>query len=66
MEKVENLILELSIHPRTGLGFPEALKFYEGEVWSRKLNKKDRLVYEIFEEDSQVVVIQTLDHYSDK
>lgn len=65
-EKVENFILELETHPRSGLGFPENLKYYDGEVWSRKINKKDRLVYEIFEVQSKVIVIQTLGHYSDK
>jgi len=44
----------------------EQLKYFDGEIWSRAINKKDRLIYEIFEEDTAVVVIQALGHYNDK
>ena len=66
IKKVAELIKELSEHPRTGTGHPEQLRNYEGEVWSRKLNKKDRLVYEIYDDIIVVVVIQALGHYDDK
>ncbi len=66
MKKVELLFFELEIHPKSGLGSPEHLRNYDGEVWSREVNRKDRLVYEIFEEDSLVIVIQSLGHYDDK
>ncbi len=66
IKKVEEFIKELSEHPRSGTGHPEHLKNYEGEVWSRKVNKKDRLVYEIYEDEIVVVVIQALGHYDDK
>jgi toxin YoeB len=43
------------------------LKNLVGEVWSRRINQKDRLVYEIFETSEQsVVVLQMLGHYKDK
>ncbi len=42
------------------------MKHYEGEIWSRKFNKKDRFVYEIFEEEQSITIIQSLGHYSDK
>ena len=66
IKKVAELIKELSEHPRSGTGHPEQLRNYEGEVWSRKVNKKDRLVYEIYEDEIVVVVIQALGHYDDK
>lgn len=66
MAKVENFLLELEIHPRTGIGSPEQLKYFDGEVWSREINKKDRFVYEIFEEEISITVVQSLGHYSDK
>lgn len=50
MKKVQYLILELETHSKTGTGFPEQLKYFDGEVWNREVNKKDPLVYEIFEE----------------
>ncbi|MFC2442499.1 MAG: hypothetical protein ACFNUO_06730 [Capnocytophaga ochracea] len=35
-------------------------------VYSRALNKKDRLIYEIFKEENLVVIVQFLGHYQDK
>lgn len=66
MKKIQTLILELEENPRTGLGSPEQLKHFDGEVWSRIINKKDRLVYEIFESEISITVIQSLGHYNDK
>lgn len=65
MKKLELLFLELELHPKSGTGSPEKLRYYDGEVWSREVNKKDRLVYEIFDEDLLVIVIQSLGHYDD-
>ena len=66
MEKVQNFLIELEEHPRTGTGSPEQLKYYDGEVWSREVNKKDRFVYDIFEEEISVMLVQSLGHYNDK
>lgn len=66
MDKVQKMLLEISEDPRTGSGSPEALKYYDGEVWSRAINKKDRLVYEIYEREISISVIQALGHYNDK
>ena len=56
---------QIEVHPRTGTGSPEQLRYFDGEVWSREINRKDRFVYEIFDEEVAVVVIQALGHYSD-
>ena len=66
IEKIAKIFFELSNHPRSGTGKPEQLKYFNGEVWSRKINKKDRLFYEIYESEILVVVIQTKGHYNDK
>jgi toxin YoeB len=66
IEKVSVFFKEISEHPRTGTGKPEQLKYYDREVWSRKLNKKDRFIYEIYEGEVLVIVIQSLGHYDDK
>ena len=34
--------------PHSGLGRPEHLKHMGGDVWSRRINEVDRLVYEVF------------------
>lgn len=64
--KLERIIKELEIHPQKGIGHPKPLTGEEGIVWSRKLNKKDRIVYEILETEIIVLIIQLLGHYDDK
>lgn len=65
-KKILRLVQELHEHPRSGTGHPEALKGYGGNVYSREVNKKDRLVYEIHEEVVNVFIISAEGHYDDK
>jgi toxin YoeB len=47
LAKIIRLIAETTRTPRTGTGKPERLKQLGGEVWSRRISEKDRLVYDI-------------------
>ncbi len=66
IQKVDAFFSEIETTPRSGTGQPEQLKHYDGEVWSRKINKKDRFVYEIYDDEIVIIVVQALGHYSDK
>lgn len=62
--KLNKILEELEIHPKTGTGNPEQLKHNLSGFWSRRINKKDRLIYQIIEEpDNLVVVVSALGHY---
>ena len=64
IRKLEIIVQELSIHPFSGTGKPEPLRFNLSGFWSRRLNKKDRIVYQVIEEpDKTVVIISALGHY---
>ena len=63
LDKINALLKDICRHPFEGLGKPEALKGEEG-AWSRRINEKDRLVYEIH--DGAVFVRQCQGHYDDK
>lgn len=65
-EKAKKLIDELSEHPRSGTGHPERLKGYDGEVYSRTISKKHRLIYEITETITLVYIVSSYGHYGDK
>lgn len=65
-QKALALIAELYDHPRTGTGKPEQLKGGGGTLWSRRITKKHRLIYEIFETEVHVDVLSTYGHYDDK
>ena len=64
--RVEKIFKELTETPQTGLGEPKKLKNDLSGLWSRKINKKDRLVYEIIESEIIVIVFSVLGQYSDK
>ena len=64
LKKLNIILEELEIHPQRGTGNPEQLKHNLSGFWSRRINKKDRLIYEIIEEpDNLVVVVSALGHY---
>lgn len=65
-KKFKIIFEELKIHPRSGTGRPERLKYQNTEIWSRKLDKKNRLTYSINEDVVQVEIISALGHYDDK
>ncbi|MFA9190479.1 Txe/YoeB family addiction module toxin [Flavobacterium sp. FZUC8N2.13] len=66
ISKIDKIFLELENHPTTGIGKPEKLKYKDVNVWSRQINKKDRLVYEIIDHEIVVIIISALGHYNDK
>lgn len=66
IKRIEIIFEELSEHPQTGTGKPEQLKFGLSGYWSRQINKKDRLIYQINENIITVFVISAVGHYSDK
>ncbi|MCE2963445.1 MAG: Txe/YoeB family addiction module toxin [Chitinophagales bacterium] len=64
LKKIGKILDELEIHPKIGIGNPEQLKHKLSGFWSRRINSKDRLIYEIFEEpENLVVVVSALGHY---
>lgn len=63
-KKLEKLLDELREHPYTGTGHPEQLKFLQG-VWSRQLDKKNRIRYIVNETPIVVFIVSALGHYND-
>ena len=64
-KKFEKLLNELKEHPYTGTGHPEQLKYLEG-VWSRQLDKKNRIRYMVNDTTVIVFIISAWGHYDDK
>ncbi len=61
LKKIAQLVDDIIIHPHTGLGKPEPLKHSLSGVWSRRINKEHRLVYEIT--DNKVLILSAKGHY---
>jgi toxin YoeB len=66
VNKAEKIIAELYNHPEEGTGKPERLKFELSGYWSRRINKKDGLIYSIENDIVTVTVVSALGHYFDK
>jgi len=64
-KKFESIIPELREHPYTGTGHPHQLRYADG-IWSRKLDKKNRIRYLVNEDTVIVTVISAMGHYDDK
>lgn len=63
IKKIEQIFVELSEHPTTGIGNPEQLKHQLSGFWSRRINRKDRLIYRINEREVEVIVLSAQGHY---
>ena len=66
IRKIDRIFLELSEHPYHGTGHPEPLRYLSGNIWSRRLDKKNRLRYRVQEDVVIVTVVSVLGHYDDK
>lgn len=63
-KRIKLLLKDIARNPYDGLGKPERLSGDKSEFYSRRINKKDRLVYKI--EGDICEVYQCKNHYGDK
>jgi len=66
IKKIERIFNELSENPFEGVGSPEQLKFNLANCWSRRIGKKDRIIYQVDEDVVTVFVISAKGHYNDR
>ena len=66
IRKIEQIFHELSINPYEGTGNPEPLKYQLTGYWSRRINKKDRIIYRVYEKRVIVLIVSAIGHYGDK
>ena len=63
VKKLSKLLEEIQEHPRIGTGQVEPLKGYDGTVYSRRITQEHRLVYRIYDEVIDVLVLSAFGHY---
>ena len=66
LSKLYNLLAEIVERPRSGTGKPEQLRHRDNETWSRRLDRRHRIVYQIKEDEVLIIVISAYGHYDDK
>ncbi len=64
-KKITQLITAIQEDPYKGIGKPEPLKYELSGSWSRRINAEHRMVYQIFDDNTIVILeIQSLKgHY---
>lgn len=61
LKRISNLITDIKRGPFDGIGKPERLKYFPGNIWSRRIDKEHRLVYAVI--DDAIVIQQARYHY---
>lgn len=62
LKKIAQLIESIEENPFEGIGKPEQLKYSLSGIWSRRITKEHRLVYEI--EDDCILIHSVKGHYN--
>lgn len=66
LKRIERIFIELSENPYSGIGFPELLKYNLAELWSRQIDKKNRIIYQVNNQNISVIIISARGHYGEK
>ena len=61
LKKIKLLIEDIKFSAFEGIGKPEPLKHSLSGKWSRKINKEDRMVYELI--DDTIIIYALKGHY---
>lgn len=61
IQRINALLTAILVDPESGIGKPEKLKYELTGLWSRRINLRDRIVYEI--QGDTVYILQLRDHY---
>lgn len=61
IKKINSLIQEITRTPFKGSGQPEPLKHQLSGYWSRRIDNKNRLVYNV--ENDNIIIISCKGHY---
>ena len=61
VEKIKKLCESIICSPEQGIGRPERLKFFNENVWSRRIDQEHRLVYQI--KNNAIYILQCRYHY---
>lgn len=58
VSKIKKLIVSIQEDPFSGIGKPEPLKHNLAGLWSRRINREHRLIYEVSEESISILSLK--------
>ena len=59
--RISDLIKDICNNPFTGIGKPEPLKYELSGLWSRRITRHHRIIYEVF--NSRISILSMKGHY---
>jgi len=63
LRRINELLKDISRSPYVGIGKPEPLKYKYNGFWSRRINDKHRLVYQVRQDE--ILIAKCRFHYDD-
>jgi len=54
LDRINNLVKDISRNPYTGLGKPEPLKYKYQGYWSRRITEEHRLIYKVVNDEIHI------------
>lgn len=61
LKRNNQLIKDIQRNPFDGVGKPEPLKFDMSRLWSRRIDREHRLIYQV--QDDCIIIVQCRYHY---
>lgn len=65
-KRIKRLLEDILLHPYSGIGKPEPLRYELSGKWSRRITVEHRLVYQVIDEIVTVEVLSMKYHYTSK
>ncbi|MDE6267462.1 MAG: Txe/YoeB family addiction module toxin [Muribaculaceae bacterium] len=65
-KKLLKVVISIAENPRKGIGHPEPLVGGGDRTYSRHITAHDRIIYDIYDDEVVVIVIELEGHYGDK
>lgn len=65
-KKLGVILRAIQENPRNGIGHPEALVGGGNITYSRHITANDRIIYDVYDKEIHVLVIELEGHYKDK
>ena len=59
--KLSKILESIQTSPFKGIGKPEPLQYIYSSCWSRRVTRKDRIIYQV--EGKSIIIISILGHY---
>lgn len=61
LKKINELIKDIQRNPHSGIGKPEPLKYDLARLWSRRIDREHRLVYQV--SNNELLIYSCKYHY---